>query len=79
MDARCLLDIDSQPKEFRATKIICTIGPASRSVEKLTEMINAGMDVARLNFSHGDHDYHRQTIANIKAAAAKFEENTGCG
>jgi len=76
MDARCLLDIDSKPQEFRATKIICTIGPASRSVEKLTEMINAGMDVARLNFSHGDHDYHRQTIANIKTAAAKFEEST---
>lgn len=72
MDARCLLDIDSKPQVFRGTKIICTIGPASRSVEVLKEMITAGMDVARLNFSHGDHDYHRQTIANIRTAIESF-------
>jgi len=72
MDARCLLDIDSKPQVFRGTKIVCTIGPASRSVEVLKEMIKAGMDVARLNFSHGDHDYHRQTIANIREAINSF-------
>jgi len=75
MDNRCLLDIDSSPPTFRGTKIVCTIGPASRSVDVLKEMIRAGMDVARLNFSHGDHDYHRQTIANIRAAAESFRHD----
>jgi pyruvate kinase len=51
------------------TKIICTIGPASESLEVLERMIQAGMDVARLNFSHGDYDRHRRIIGNIRAAA----------
>lgn len=55
----------------KKTKIVCTIGPASRAVEVLERLIAAGMNVARINFSHGDLDAHRQTIANIRAAAAK--------
>jgi len=54
--------------KFRHTKIICTIGPASSSPDLIRELIIAGMDVARLNFSHGDHETHRkilQTIRNI--------------
>ncbi len=51
------------------TKIICTIGPASESLEVLEKMIRAGMDIARLNFSHGDYDRHRQVIGNIRSAA----------
>ncbi|MGI5938853.1 pyruvate kinase, partial [Methanoculleus thermophilus] len=51
------------------TKIVCTIGPASRSREVLVRMIQAGMDVARLNLSHGSFDEHRETIRNIRAAA----------
>ena len=51
------------------TKIICTIGPASESLEVLERMIRAGMDVARLNFSHGDYDRHRRVIGNIRCAA----------
>jgi pyruvate kinase len=51
------------------TKIICTIGPASESLEVLERMIRAGMDVARLNFSHGDYDRHRRVIGNIRSAA----------
>lgn len=51
------------------TKIVCTIGPASESVETLKEMIEAGMNVARLNFSHGDYDEHQQRIDNIRLAA----------
>ncbi|TGB04077.1 pyruvate kinase [Halobacillus salinus] len=55
---------------FRKTKIVSTIGPASESVEKLTDLINAGMNVARLNFSHGDFDEHGARIKNIREAAA---------
>lgn len=51
------------------TKIVCTIGPSSESVEVLEQMINAGMNVARLNFSHGDFESHAQVIRNIRAAA----------
>ena len=50
---------------MRKTKIICTIGPASSSTEILEEMCKAGMDVARLNFSHGSHEEHKEKIDNI--------------
>jgi pyruvate kinase len=56
---------------MRKTKIVCTIGPASESVEKLTQLIETGMNVARLNFSHGDHVEHGQRIKNIREAASK--------
>lgn len=52
------------------TKIICTIGPASREPDVLNNLIAAGMDVARLNFSHGDHAFHADTIARVRAAAS---------
>jgi len=51
------------------TKIVCTIGPASESPALLQDMLRGGMNVARLNFSHGDFDYHRRIIGNIRAAA----------
>jgi pyruvate kinase len=51
------------------TKIVCTIGPASGSKEVMEEMIRAGMDVARLNFSHGDFASHEKTIQDLRAAA----------
>ncbi|MBN8200822.1 MULTISPECIES: pyruvate kinase [Bacillaceae] len=56
---------------MRKTKIVCTIGPASESVEKLTQLIEAGMNVARLNFSHGDFQEHGQRIQNIRVASEK--------
>ncbi|ALX48344.1 pyruvate kinase [Lentibacillus amyloliquefaciens] len=56
---------------MRKTKIVCTIGPASESVGTLTELIESGMDVARLNFSHGDFDEHERRIQNIRQAAAE--------
>ena len=51
------------------TKIICTIGPASCSIKTLQSLINKGMDVARLNFSHGDLKTHLEYINNIRAAS----------
>jgi pyruvate kinase len=51
------------------TKIVCTIGPASSSPEIMVEMIRAGMNVARINFSHGDFAGHKTVIENLRAAA----------
>jgi pyruvate kinase len=50
------------------TKIVCTLGPASRSVEMIEKLLKAGMNVARFNFSHGTHDYHQETLNNLKSA-----------
>ncbi|AGA91589.1 pyruvate kinase [Thioflavicoccus mobilis 8321] len=52
------------------TKIVATIGPASDSPDTLREMMHAGLDIARLNFSHGDQDYHATLIARLREAAA---------
>ena len=53
---------------MRRTKIVCTLGPASNTKEKIKELIENGMDAARINFSHGDYDSHGQTINNLKEA-----------
>ena len=53
---------------LRKTKIICTLGPSSRNVEDICKLLDAGMNVARLNFSHGDHKYHRETVQNLRDA-----------
>ena len=50
------------------TKIVCTIGPASESPEVMKQMIEAGMNVARLNFSHGEFASHKKVIENLRAA-----------
>jgi len=50
------------------TKIICTMGPAVSDYKKILDLIDAGMNVARLNMSHGDHDQHRETIRMLKEA-----------
>lgn len=52
----------------KRTKILATIGPASDNVETLANLIQAGVNVFRLNFSHGTHEYHSQVLANIRAA-----------
>lgn len=57
---------------MRRTKIVCTIGPASSSDQVLAGLIRAGMDVARLNFSHGDHAFHRRVIRKIRQLERKL-------
>jgi len=57
---------------MRFTKIICTIGPASRDENTLRQLIAAGTDVARINFSHGDHAIHAQTIHLIRTLAREM-------
>eukprot|EP00045_Choanoeca_perplexa_P006323 m.53776 g.53776 ORF g.53776 m.53776 type:complete len:521 (-) comp13582_c0_seq1:101-1663(-) len=69
LQARANLNIYSNPIHSRKTGIICTIGPVSRSVEMLTKLMNAGLCVVRLNFSHGTHEYHAGTIKNAREAA----------
>ncbi|MDQ4076362.1 MAG: pyruvate kinase [Chloroflexota bacterium] len=55
-----------------STKIVATVGPASRSPEMLEKMIEAGIDVVRVNFSHGDHPMNAETIERVRAAATKI-------
>lgn len=62
---------------MRKTKIVCTIGPASESPEVLEELIKAGMNVARLNFSHGTHEEHAMRIATIRDVANKLGKIVG--
>jgi pyruvate kinase len=57
-----------------STKIVCTIGPASRSKEVLEQLILAGMNVARLNFSHGTHEEHAEVIARIRALSSELRQ-----
>ncbi|EGW40572.1 pyruvate kinase [Desulfosporosinus sp. OT] len=62
---------------MRRTKIVCTIGPASESKEKVQALLAAGMDVARLNFSHGTHEEHGRRMAVLKEEAAKVGKHLG--
>ncbi len=58
-------------RAMRRTKIVATIGPASRERETLLRMVNAGMDVARLNYSHGTLEEHAETIKRVREAAER--------
>ena len=55
----------------KKTKVVCTIGPATGSVDVLANLLKAGMNVARLNFSHGDHKEHQERVNNLKIASEK--------
>src|SRR5690625_3941114 len=60
---------------MRKTKIVCTIGPASEQMETLKQLIEQGMNVARLNFSHGDYEEHAARIKNIRQASDEANAN----
>jgi len=67
-----------KPKtKFRKTKIVCTLGPATSSPEMIAKLIDEGMDVARLNFSHGNRDQHRQTIHTIRSLSRQTGKEIG--
>ena len=61
----------------RHSKIVCTLGPATNSPRMIRRLIEAGMDVARLNFSHGTQETHAQSIAMVHAAAAELGKTVG--
>ncbi|CAN1259742.1 Pyruvate kinase, cytosolic isozyme, partial [Linum perenne] len=67
IDIDGLLDDDMEGRICK-TKIVCTLGPASRSVAMIEKLLKAGMNVARFNFSHGSHEYHQETLDNLRIA-----------
>ena len=61
----------------RRTKIICTIGPACWTVPQLEQLMQCGMNVARFNFSHGDHAGHAAVLERVRQAARNQQKNIG--
>jgi len=60
-------------RKIKFTKIICTVGPSSDNIKVLEKMIKGGMSIARLNFSHGSHEVHKESIKNIRKASADLK------
>ncbi|MFT3983228.1 MAG: pyruvate kinase [Lachnospiraceae bacterium] len=58
---------------MRKTKIVCTLGPASRSPEMIQKLIESGLNVVRLNFSHGTHEYHKESIEMFRAVRDRMD------
>merc|ERR1712241_466461 len=77
VDYQSELHIMSRAARVLLSGIVCTIGPVSREPDFLVDMISAGMNIARMNFSHGTHEYHGQTIANGRKAVEKFNSERG--
>jgi pyruvate kinase len=63
--------------KIRSTKIVCTIGPATSTAERISQLMLAGMEVARLNFSHGDHDTHRKSFRIIRQMSEELGKEIG--
>ena len=58
MQASQIMGSHETDLRWKRTKVVCTLGPSCADVETIGKMVDAGMNIARLNFSHGDHDYH---------------------
>merc|ERR1711942_645945 len=71
------LNMYSTANKMRLSGIVCTIGPVSRDPKILLELIENGMNVARMNFSHGSHEYHAQTMENVRIANKMYKEKHG--
>ncbi|MEC8944522.1 MAG: pyruvate kinase, partial [Acidobacteriota bacterium] len=70
--------IITRPRDpYRRTKIVCTLGPASETLEQIRALFAAGMDVARLNFSHQTIDWHRERVAMIRDISAEAGQPIG--
>lgn len=70
-----LVKENTDPISRRKTKIVCTIGPSTSSREMIWKLAEAGMNVARLNMSHGDHASHKITIDLVKEYNAQSDDN----
>ena len=60
------LEPSTPPRDFRKTGLICTIGPRTNSLQTLKELRTEGLNIVRLNFSHGDYEFHRSAIENVR-------------
>ena len=58
---------------MRKTKIVCTIGPATKSEDMMKKLMEHGMNVARFNFSHGNYEYHKECLETLRKAAAELK------
>lgn len=66
----------SKPTVRRKTKIVCTVGPSTNTREMIWKLAEAGMNVARMNMSHGDHASHKKVIDLVKEYNAQTKDNT---
>ncbi len=65
---------ETKKRKFKNTKILCTLGPSTDTKEKIMDLIGAGIDGVRLNFSHGGHEYFKNVFANIESACAETSQ-----
>jgi len=72
-----MIDTRTNALKIRRTKIIATLGPASSKPEQIENLINAGVNIFRQNFSHGEHSYHKDTYTKIRKIAKKLDKTVG--
>lgn len=77
LEHACLIDYNQKTRFKLLTGIICTIGPATRNVDKIVKLLGAGMNIARLNFSHGSHEQHEETVSNLREAFECYSQKLG--